>query len=104
MSETKTTTGVKFDIGKTQYGLIPPHALEAMADVLTFGSTKYSPDNWKHVPDAKTRYFDAMQRHIWAWKRGEQLDPESGKHHLAHAACCIFFLYEFDTNLKEGEL
>jgi hypothetical protein len=30
-------------------------------------------------------------------KQGEQIDPESGKHHLAHALCCLMFLYEHDT-------
>jgi hypothetical protein len=49
------------------------------------------------VPDAERRYFDAMQRHVWAWRRGESLDPETGMHHLAHAACCLFFLYEHTT-------
>jgi hypothetical protein len=33
---------------------------------------------------------------LWAWKEGEQIDPESGKHHLAHALCCLTFLYEHD--------
>ncbi len=61
-----------------------------------FGAEKYEPDNWKHVPDSKRRYFDAAQRHLWAWKEGEQIDPESGKHHLAHALCCLTFLYEHD--------
>jgi hypothetical protein len=37
-----------------------------------------------------------MQRHLWAWKEGEQNDPESGKNHLAHALCCLMFLYEHD--------
>ena len=42
------------------------------------------------------RYFDALQRHVWSWKQGEQIDPESGIHHLAHAMCCLMFLYEHD--------
>lgn len=96
-SQTATTGGRKFDGGKLQYGLIPPYALEATVDVLTFGAEKYEPGNWIHVPDSKRRYFDAMQRHMWAWKMGEQIDPESGKHHLAHALCCLMFLYEHDT-------
>ena len=53
-------------------------------------------NNWKIVPDSKRRYFDALQRHLWAWKEGEQIDPESNKHHLAHAMCCLMFLYEHD--------
>ena len=89
--------GRKFDGGKLEYGLLPPKALEATVEILTFGAQKYARDNWKHVDDAKRRYFDALQRHVWAWKQGEQLDPESGKHHLAHAMCCLMFLYEHDT-------
>ena len=89
--------GRKFDTGKAEYGLIPPHALNELAMVLTMGAKKYDRDNWRHVPDAERRYFDAMERHIWAWKRGEVIDPESGRNHLAHAACCLFFLYEHST-------
>jgi len=88
--------GRKFDGGKLEYGLLPPLALEETVKVLTFGAQKYERDNWQKVPDAKRRYFDALQRHVWAWKQGEQFDPESGIHHLAHAMCCLMFLYEHD--------
>jgi hypothetical protein len=96
-SQLATTGGRKFDGGKLQYGLLPPLALKATVEILTFGAEKYEPDNWKHVPDSKRRYFDAMQRHLWAWKEGEQDDPETGKNHLAHAMCCLMFLYEHDV-------
>ena len=89
--------GRKFDGGKLEYGLLPPKALEATVEILTFGAQKYARDNWKYVDDSKRRYFDALQRHVWSWKQGEKLDPESGKHHLAHAMCCLMFLYEHDT-------
>lgn len=92
-----TTAGRKFDGGKLEYGLLPPHALEETVKVLTFGAQKYERDNWQKVPDSKRRYFDALQRHVWAWKTGEKLDPESGIHHLAHAMCCLMFLFEHDT-------
>jgi len=88
--------GRKFDGGKLEYGLLPPLALEEVVKVLTFGAQKYERDNWQKVSDAKRRYFDALQRHIWAWKKGEQIDPESGIHHLAHAMCCLMFLFEHD--------
>jgi hypothetical protein len=95
--QTVASVGRKFDNNKLEYGLLPPHALEATVDVLTFGAQKYDRDNWQKVPDSKRRYFDALERHVWAWKKGEKLDPESGKHHLAHALCCLMFLYEHDT-------
>jgi len=88
--------GRKYDGGKLEYGLLPPFALEETVKVLTFGAQKYERDNWQKVPDSKRRYFDALQRHLWAWKKGEQNDQESGIHHLAHAMCCLMFLYEHD--------
>jgi hypothetical protein len=103
MSSTVPTGGRKFDGGKLEYGLLPPLALEETVKVLTFGAQKYERDNWKNVPDSKRRYFDALQRHTWAWKQGEQLDPESGIHHLAHAMCCLMFLYEHDTIYSRDE-
>jgi hypothetical protein len=102
-SQTATTGGRKFDGGKPQYGLLPPLALKATVDVLTFGAQKYEPDNWKFVPDSKRRYFDALQRHLWQWKEGEEIDQESGMHHLAHAMCCLMFLYEHDVKYSKEE-
>ena len=96
-SQTATTGGRKFDGNKLEYGLIPPLAMKEMVRVLTLGAQKYERENWKRVPDAKRRYFDALERHVWAWKSGEELDPETGVHHLAHAACNLFFLYEHDV-------
>jgi Domain of unknown function (DUF5664) len=96
-TQTGLPIGRKYDGGKLEYGLLPPHALEETVKVLTFGAQKYERDNWQKVSDAKRRYFDALERHIWAWKKGEQIDPESGIHHLAHAMCCLMFLYEHDT-------
>jgi hypothetical protein len=95
--EHKEEAGRKFDGGKLEYGLLPPNALKETVKVLTFGAQKYERDNWQKVPDSKRRYFDALQRHVWAWKEGQEFDPESGIHHLAHAMCCLMFLYEHDT-------
>ena len=86
--------GVKHDHGKRRWGLMPWAAAGAVVDVLGFGAKKYAPDNWRKVPDARGRYFDAALRHLIAWQQGERLDPESGLSHLAHAACCVLFLLE----------
>ena len=105
-SQTATTGGRKFDGNKLEYGLLPPYALQETVKVLTFGAQKYERDNWKKVPDSKRRYYDALQRHLWAWKMGENIDPESGLHHLAHAMCCLMFLYEHDIiySLNNGDV
>lgn len=94
------TGGRKFDGDKLQYGLVPPLALRETVKVLTFGAQKYEPDNWRRVPDGPRRYFDAAQRHIWAYKEGETIDPESGVNHLAHAVCCLMFMLDLDEGEK----
>jgi hypothetical protein len=64
--------------------------------VLEAGAVKYDVENWKVVPDARTRYYDAMNRHIEAWWGGQKHDPETDIHHLAHAVCCALFLMWLD--------
>lgn len=93
-SQTATTGGRKFDGNKLEYGLLPPLALKAIVEILTIGAQKYERDNWKHVPDAKRRYFDAAMRHMWDSKSGEKYDEETNKSHLAHAICNLMFLLE----------
>jgi hypothetical protein len=85
----------KDDQGKTRFSLMPPAAHRAIADVLTYGAEKYTPNNWCKGADW-SRYTDALERHINAWKAGEQNDPESGHSHLAHAGCCLVFLLEYE--------
>lgn len=89
--------GVKHDAGKEQWGLLPLLAVQDIVRVLTFGAKKYAPDNWRKVPQAQERYYDALLRHLVAWRLGEQNDPESGLPHLAHAGCCLLFLAELDA-------
>jgi len=93
--------GVKHDGGKPEYDLLPPRALERVVDVLTYGAKKYAAGNWKQVENARSRYYNAAQRHLSAWRRGETLDPESGFPHLAHAACSILFLLGFESGDAE---
>lgn len=88
--------GQKFDNQKPRMSLLPKGALNAVIRVLEFGASKYQEDNWMNVPNAKTRYYDAMHRHIDAWWQGETKDQETGEHHLAHAICCAMFLMWFD--------
>lgn len=81
--------GEKADAGKERYDLIPPGVLCDLARVLTYGAAKYAPDNWRKVPDAESRYYAALMRHLEAWRMGCPVDPESQLPHLAHALCCL---------------
>lgn len=90
------TVGVKYDSNKSRYDLVPPESLEAVVQVLTFGADKYGDRNWEGGL-SYGRVFAACMRHLWAWWKGEATDTESGLPHLAHAACCIFFLLAYEA-------
>ena len=96
VEESEVEEGRKFDQEKLRWDLVPWDSVEQIVDVLTYGAKKYAPDNWKSVPEGRTRYFAALCRHLFAWWRGEKIDPESGKPHLAHAGCCVLFLLFID--------
>lgn len=41
--------------------------------------------------------YSALLRHLTAFWDGENIDSESGLHHLDHAAACLAFLVEYAT-------
>lgn len=86
--------GRKDDGGKAPWHLLPPDALNEIVLVLEFGARKYGDRNWERGM-AWSRPFSALMRHMWAWWRGEDFDPETGYSHLAHAGCCILFLMTY---------
>lgn len=89
-SETGGQKGQKL----AQYGLIPAGPLRQVAEVYGFGAQKYDAHNWRKGYDWRLA-FDALMRHAWAFWNGEDRDPESGLHHLAHAVFHCFSLIEF---------
>lgn len=86
-------SGIKHDGEKPRVDLVPAGAVLAIADVFTFGAKKYAPNNWRGGFDW-SRLIGALERHIAAFKEGEDLDPESGLPHMAHAGCCVMMLLE----------
>lgn len=88
------SSGVKFDQDKIKLHLLPPDVLEEIGKVLTFGAAKYSERNWENGM-SWSRPYGALLRHMFAWWKGEDNDPETGLSHLAHAGCCLFFLLAY---------
>lgn len=74
---------------KPQLGLVPPAALIEMAGVMETGAVKYGATNWRKDHVESMTYVHAALRHTMAWLDGEDVDPESGFSHLAHAASCF---------------
>jgi len=79
---------------KTPLGLIPPSAMEEIAWVHSLGSSKYGKFNWRMTGVCASTYVHAILRHLNAWRNGEDTDPESGRSHIAHVACCCNILLD----------
>jgi len=93
-------TALKFDQDKLPLNLLSSEAMNQTAAVLKFGAQKYAEHNWRKG-FSWSRPLAAAMRHLAAFNDGEDKDPESGLSHLAHAACCIMFLLEFEKTHPE---
>ena len=87
-------TSTKHDVGKLPWHLLPYDAVAQVVAVLLCGAQKYAERNWEGGI-SYSRLFAATQRHMIAWWQGEDADPETGLHPLAHAACDVLFLLAF---------
>lgn len=65
--------------------------MEEMAKALECGRIKYTERNWMKNKVKMNTYRSAILRHLNAIAEGEDIDPESGAHHLGHvmAGCAI---------------
>jgi len=66
--------------------LLPATALIETAWVHGLGAEKYGRYNWRQNKVNASTYVSAIMRHLMAWQQGEDIDPESGRSHLAHIA------------------
>lgn len=88
--------GRKDDQEKTRWDLVPVLAEAEVAEVLTHGAAKYGAENWRQVPEPFRRYYAAHRRHMEARRRGELVDPDSGRHHVALAISSLLFILQLD--------
>jgi hypothetical protein len=78
-----------------RFDLVPPEASWALAEVYGKGSLKYAERNWEKGYTWGLSVA-ALERHLNLWKRGEQIDQETGAYHLAQVAWHAFALFTFE--------
>ena len=94
--------GLRFNHGKLRYDLVEPREHRDMVEVLTDGAKKYFDRNWENGL-SWTSVIASLKRHLAAIERGEDYDPESGRLHIAHAACNVHFLNTFYYTFPQGD-
>ena len=97
MNQQERNQKLKADAGKLRMELIPPSAIEAIAEVMTFGASKYGANKWQQVD--KDRYIGALLRHLTAYmKNPKGKDSESGISHIKHLLCNAAFLVALEED------
>lgn len=96
MNNVSTGINPKDLIGATKVNpaLVPPAAILHTATAMMDGATKYGPYNWRDNAVKSDVYIGAAQRHVMQYLDGEDFDPISGVHHLAHASACFAILLD----------
>lgn len=88
-----------YDDGKPPLAHLPWDALREVAMVQAYGQSKYGDFyNYKKGMEL-SRNLSCAIRHITDFMDGDDLDDESGRSHLAHAACRVLFALQ---NIKDG--
>lgn len=95
-------SGARYNAGKPAYELVPLIAFEGCARVFDFGRAKYAPWNWAKGM-AWSAPFGCLMRHLSAWQRGENTDPESGLPHLDHAMANLVMLTTYARTYPQGD-
>jgi predicted HAD superfamily Cof-like phosphohydrolase len=85
----------KFDNYKVRVDLLPIYPMTAIAEVFAFGASKYFANSYRQGETvAWSRTYGSILRHLFAFWSGDNIDPESGKSHLAHAGTQLMILME----------
>lgn len=87
--------GLRYNDGKNRVELIPAIWTWSLGMVLTRGAIKYETRNWERGM-SWAYCLGSCSRHILKFMCGERYDPESGCHHLAHAAWNCLALMTYD--------
>lgn len=95
---TNALTGGEKGSKLARFDLIRPETLKELAEHNGVGALKYADRNWEKGYDWSLS-FAALNRHLWAFWGGEDIDEETGSKHIIAAAWHCFVLARFmDTH------
>lgn len=91
-----TTANPKDLVGATKVSIskVPVVAIVHAAHAMMQGAERYGAHNWRAKKVQAHIYYDAFNRHVMKWWEGQELEPDSGCHHLGHAIACLAILLD----------
>lgn len=94
---TVSASGGEKGVKPENYALIPWEAMDEVARLYQRGAEKYAVHNWRRGYEW-SKSFAAACRHLFAFWRGQDRDPETGTLHLANAVFHLLGLITFALN------
>jgi hypothetical protein len=94
MSEKPTNPKDQLGADKVPLHLWPETATILGSMAMLDGALKYGRSNFRAMGARASIYVDAVRRHLGRWFEGEDLDPDSGLPHLAHALASLAILVD----------
>lgn len=94
------TTGGAKGSKTARFDLLPAGPLRQVAEHYGKGAEKYEARNWERGYDWSLS-FAALQRHAWQFWAGEDIDVETGSHHMAAVVFHAFALMQFGLTCAE---
>ncbi len=71
-------------ISKLDLSLIPASALIQCALAMTEGDLKYAAYNWRSAGALASVYQGGLERHLFKWQNGQDVDAKTLVHHLGY--------------------
>lgn len=83
---------LRYNKGKLPWRMLELAYLYPIVQGLEAGALKYEENNYKIDGHSFVETLDSMHRHLNAYALGEDIDPDTGVHHLGLAGCNLYFL------------
>lgn len=95
-----SSTGAMKAGNDERYDLIPAEPLRLLAKHFGVGAKKYKSRNWEGGYEW-SKSFAALNRHLWQFWAGEDIDPETGSPHMVAVAWHAMALVEYSNSHPE---
>lgn len=86
--------------GKAPLSTVSAPVIAEVGVAMLEGARKYGRHNYRAIGVRASVYYDAAMRHLMAWWEGQNIDPDSGLHHIGKALASLMVLRDAQMNAK----